>query len=99
MAAQETAGQRIPADDLLEIRYEDLISDIAGTVETAYNVLKLGEFAEVRPLIDEYVAAHADYRANHYEPSEELQAEIYNRWRPHFERYGYEPSLTRTTPT
>lgn len=86
---EETRGL-IPPGQLVELRYEDLVDDLARNMRTIYERLDLGKFDEVQPAIEAYAAEHADYQVSRYEPSPELQQEIYRRWRPYFERYGYE---------
>jgi hypothetical protein len=95
----EATRELVSMGNLIEVRYEDLTADIAGTMETIYERLELGDFAEARSMIEDYVNAHADYRPSRYEPSDELQSEIYKRWRPYFDRYGYEPSLATVART
>lgn len=91
----EATRELIPAGHLAEVRYEDLIRDIPHRLRTIYEQLELGDFERVRPLVDDYVAAHAEYQPSRYQPSDELQSEIYRRWRAYFDRYGYEPHLKR----
>ena len=72
-----------------EVRYEDLVPDILGQMRRIYDTLELGGFDEVRPELEAYVAAQADYKTNRYEMSPELRDQITQRWAPFIERYGY----------
>jgi len=81
----------VPAGRFFEIRYEDLVGDTVGRMRAIYEQLDLGEFQPVQPAIEAYVAAHAEYQPNRYEPTRELEREIFRRWKPYFEQYGYEP--------
>ena len=81
----------IPASRLIEVRHEELVDDPINTVKRVYEKFHLGSFASVRSALEEYVAAHADYRQNTYE----YHADYIERIRPYVEftaeRWGYEP--------
>jgi hypothetical protein len=51
--------------------------------------LELGDFAEVREILADYVESLRDYKTNLHDLEPELQAEIRQRWAPYIERYGY----------
>jgi hypothetical protein len=72
-----------------ELRYEDLVKDPVGQLRTVYDHLSLGGFAEVRPRLEAYLAAQADYHPNRYDMDPALRAEITRRWGAVIERYGY----------
>ena len=80
----------IPPGNLIEVRYEDLVADVVGRMREIYQRLGLGDFEQVRPAIEGYLADRADYRPGRYDPPPELKREIYRRWRPYYERHGYE---------
>ena len=85
-------GQRdsIPADQLCELRYEDLVRDPIGQLRMIYEKLNLGDFDEVCAQMEAYAGAQKDYKTNKHELEPELKAEIRGRWSDYFERYGYE---------
>jgi hypothetical protein len=80
---------RVPPGRLLDVRYEDLVTDTVGTMRRIYDQLELGDFEPAADAVATYVAGHADYRRNRYEPSTELQNEIRRRWKLYCQRYGY----------
>jgi hypothetical protein len=80
----------IPPGNLVAIRFEDLLRDVPGRLEAIYEQLDLGPFERVRPAVEDYLAEHADYQAKRYDPTPELKQEIYRRWKPYFEQYGYD---------
>jgi hypothetical protein len=74
-----------------ELRYEDLIADPLGQMRQLYDVLGLGEYEQVRPQLEQYLAGHAGYKTNRYPVLEEsLRAEIDRRWGAVIRRYGYD---------
>ena len=81
----------IPASRLIEVRHEELVDDPINTLERVYDQFRLGDFASVRPAIEECVDSHSDYRQNTYE----YPADYIERVRPYVEfaaeRWGYEP--------
>ena len=80
---------RLPAGRLHELRYEDLVADPVGKLQTAYEALDLGDFAKVRPALERQAAAMRRYRTNTYRHDPRIVAEIARRWRPFIDRYGY----------
>ena len=85
----ERDRQLIPPGQLCEVRYEDLVAAPIERMQEVYDQLNLGGFEQVRPAMEAYFAAKADYKTNRYPVSPEVQAEIARRWGGFFERYGY----------
>ncbi len=85
----EADRERIPAGALVELRYEDLVADPRGQLQTLYDRLSLGSFEQALPAVERYLAANENYQTNRYELSAELRGEIGRRWAPIFARYGY----------
>ncbi|MBL7039552.1 MAG: sulfotransferase [Pirellulaceae bacterium] len=85
----ETTRSHVPQGRFLDIRYEDLVGNTVDTMRGIYERLDLGEFESVRPAIETYTNAHADYRPHRYAPTPDLEREVFQRWRPYYERYGY----------
>lgn len=82
--------QRLPANQLIEIRYEDLVADKLGVMEQVYSQLELGEFGHIRPELEKYAEEKKNFKKNKFEISDELKQKIYQRWQPYFDHYGYE---------
>jgi hypothetical protein len=86
---EETRGLVDPSR-FYEVRYEDLIADAMGQMRTIYEWLDLGDFEQVRPKIEAYLAENRGYQTNRYPNlSPELRAEITRRWGKVIEQYGY----------
>jgi omega-hydroxy-beta-dihydromenaquinone-9 sulfotransferase len=81
----------IPASQFSEVRYEDLVADPVGQISRVYRELELGEFDNVLPALETFVAGQKGYKKNRYELTPELRAEIARRWDGYLRRYGYAP--------
>jgi hypothetical protein len=79
----------IPAGQLCEVRYEDLVAQPIQQMQRIYEELKLDHFEKVLPQIEAYFAKKADYKTNRYQLPPELAEEIHQRWASFFQRYGY----------
>ncbi len=86
---EKTRGLISP-NRFFEVRYEDLVADPVSQMRTLYETLELGEFDNVLPLLEEYLGGVGDYRVNKYELTDQERAEVQRRWKPYFERYGYD---------
>ena len=94
----EATRGMIPSGRLIDVRYEELVSDLVGTTQSIYERLHLGSFDEAQPLIEEYAAAHRGYQPNRHQATSNIESEVYARWKPYFERYGYPESLPPSSP-
>jgi hypothetical protein len=90
-AAFERDRSHLAPGQLHEVRYEDLVSDPVGKLAEAYESLSLGDFAAVKPALDDHARSQqmTKYRTNTYRHDPRLVAEIATRWQPFIERYGY----------
>ncbi len=80
----------IPANQLCELKYEDLVRDPMTQLRRIYEQLELGDFDAVAPQMQAYVGGQKDYKTNKHELEPELRSEIRRRWSDYFDRYGYE---------
>ena len=74
---------------LAEIRYEDLAADPPGTVSAIYSALDMGDFAEIAPKLDAYLAKLAPHVPSPGRLSEADRAAVAERWAAYFHRFGY----------
>ena len=56
----------VPPGQLVEIAYEDLERDRLGQLEMIYERLNMGDFNEVRPALEQYLASIARYKKNNH---------------------------------
>lgn len=83
----------IARNRLVEMRYEDLLADPVGQMQSLYERLELGDFEPVRGKIAAYFAARKGYRTNRYAISEELRERIVQRWGDYIQTHGYTAEL------
>lgn len=75
----------LPANNLIEISYEELIKDPLPTLNKIYVQLQLPEFDHCRPAMQKLAEGQKTYtRLEHTLPSE-LRDKIYSRWRIYIE--------------
>lgn len=79
----------VPPKHFHEVRYEDLTKDPVGELRRLYERLDLGDFSNLRPYLERYLAENARYERNKWQPSAEQIEEIRRRWGEVFDRYGY----------
>jgi hypothetical protein len=75
---------------IVDIRYEDLVSDPVATLDHVYRSLRLSDFDSVRPVIEAWSSGeHRSYKTNRHELSGKDEAAIRSAWKHYFETYGY----------
>ncbi len=87
----------IPADQLCELRYEDLVANPLAELQRIYQSLSLGDFETVRPRLEAHLAKDKNYQTNRFEISSDVKAVVAENWSWYAEKYGY--SLAETKPT
>jgi len=85
----EQDRELVPRGHLVDVRYEDLVSDPVGRMSEIYGELDLGEFASVEPLLLRHAIKTRDYRTNQYSLPPDVADLVRGRWAPYFQRYGY----------
>ncbi len=94
------AGRALVAPSrFYELHYEDLVRDPAGQMKALYRHLELGDFENVRPRLEAYLASLKGYETNRYQLSPERRAEITRRWGDVIRKYGYEERAAERPPT
>ncbi len=88
-AAYATDRELLPSNQLVEMKYEDLVQKPLETVRDLYTQLELGDFSLVEPALEKHLAEVKNYRPNQYELPEEMRQVIRARWADYIERYGY----------
>ncbi|MBX9791103.1 MAG: sulfotransferase [Pirellulales bacterium] len=86
----EETRHLIPPENLVELRYEELVRNPLRHLESIYERLQLGEFEPIRAAAEHYLSSQQNYQTNRYELSPEMRAAISTRWRDYIERHGYD---------
>jgi hypothetical protein len=80
----------IPAGRFHEIRFAELEADPMGEMHRLYDALKLPDFAELRPSLQQYVDSLRGYRKNEYPALDGRQrAAVAEAWGRCFEEWEY----------
>lgn len=77
-------------DRFCELKYEDLTKDPVGELQRLYARLDLGDFENLRPNLERYLAENARYERNKWELSDSQRAEIRRHLGDVIRAYGYE---------
>ncbi len=96
----EQDRELLSSRQLCEVRYEDLVRDPLGQMQTVYDQIELGDFSHVSPKVAAYFDASRDYRTNRHKLDAALRERVMRRWGPHMQRYGYcqQPLAAATEP-
>jgi len=82
--------EQIEASHLIDIRYDDLITDPVGQLERIYSHFKLGDFDYVRDALTQWSQTqHREYKTNQHKLPLAQETMIKQAWGDYFDRYGY----------
>lgn len=79
----------IPADNLIEIKFEDLEKDALGVMQKIYQDLCLPNYEQALPSFQKYVASLKDYKKNSYHFNMQTLDLIKDRWGFAINQLGY----------
>jgi hypothetical protein len=79
----------LDANQLIELRYEDLVDDPKGQLRTIYERLDLGEFSRVESALDAHLTEVRNYRTNRHSMNDETRELIRGEWSRYFDEFGY----------
>jgi len=84
----------LAANQIIDVRYEDLVADPIGQVERIYRQLELGGLEAVCERVVAFVGERKDYQPNRHEELEpDVRAAIRRRWAGYIAKYGYAAEL------
>ncbi len=78
------------ANQLVELRYEDLVDDPKSQLRSIYEQLELGDFSRVEPALDAHLHEVKNYRTNRHSMDGDTQGMIRSEWSRYFDEFGYE---------
>ena len=79
----------IPANQLIEVRFEDLVTQPIEQMQRVYHQLELEQFANVQPAIESYFVNKKDHQKNTLTLDESVRIEIDTHWAGYMELFGY----------
>lgn len=79
----------IPKENLVEMKYEDFITDPFHTLHTIYTRLNIPGFEKATPAFQRYLKRHAKYKRNEHKIDDATKTKIYNEWKITFKAFGY----------
>lgn len=82
--------QEIPANQLVEVKFEDLVANPISEINRVYEQLEIGGFEQAVPAIEQYFDSRKDHQNNPFSIDQTLQSEIDSNWHQYMEAYGYE---------
>ena len=85
----EIDRRNLPANRIVDIRYEELVKQPAETIANIYRQLELGDSASVITKIQERRASMEDYQVNQHPTDDALEKIIQRDWSDYSRRYGY----------
>ncbi|MGB6045112.1 MAG: sulfotransferase [Pirellulales bacterium] len=85
----DTNRGQLDKNQLVEVRYEDLLASPLDQIRIIYQTLQLGAFDAASDKMQDYLDRRRDYVPNRHQfPAEVCQA-VTSRWSAQIDRYGY----------
>jgi len=82
----------IPENQLVEIKFEELVANPIVEMERVYQQLDLEQFEEAKPSIEAYFEKKKSHKKNPFSLDATMQSDIDNNWHEYMEAFGYSPS-------
>lgn len=80
---------QLPANQLVEVKFEELVADPLAQMQTIYEQLELGEFESNRDNIKQYFERRGDHKKNENKLNPELESWIDANWHDYKQQFGY----------
>ena len=81
----------IPAGNLVELAYADLVKDPETEIRKIYQSLNLPGIDKALPYIQEEIKSYKDYEKNRFTLDDSKKAELAKRWKFAFDAFNYKP--------
>ncbi len=79
----------IPDKNLIELSFDEFISDPISTIKKTYDHLRLTSYNKAHQNFVSYATKHKDYKATTYSFTEKEKLKIYSQWKHMFKAYNY----------
>jgi len=79
----------IPKQNLVEIKYEDLIKQPVNQMDHIYKSLNLGDFEKNKKIFEKYVESQKKVKKAVYKIDEQLKNHIYTQLKNTIDRWNY----------
>jgi LPS sulfotransferase NodH len=83
--------EKIQKGKLVEIKYEDLITNPIEQVKKIYSTLKLPDFEDALPKMKKYLEKQSDYKTNVYSIDDKIVQHVNKNWKFTIDRWKYTP--------
>lgn len=83
----------IPKENLVEIRYEDLVKDPIASMRGIYETLRIDKFEEAEGPMRATLSDRSDHKVSTYQMPKALTKRIAERLKPFIDRHGYRDAV------
>ena len=83
--------KHIPKENLVDVKYEDLVANPIKEVKKIYAQLDLPDLQSTLPEMQKYLDGKKDYKTNVYTIDEKIIQHVKNNWNFTIDRWGYNP--------
>ena len=87
--AFEVGRQGLLDSQIIDVRYEDLVANPTGVVESIYQQLELGGFDSIRDSLAKRTQDEKEYKTNSFGLDKATETIVLQNWKSYAERYGY----------
>ena len=81
--------EQIPKENLVQLRFEDLVKDPVNQIESIYSAFDLQGFAQARVTLENYWSQRKSHRANKTQLNEATKELIDDVWSDYITNFGY----------
>jgi hypothetical protein len=85
----EAGKKLIPPGHLVEVRYEEFVTDLVAGTRRIYDGLSLGGWDDARPAVEAFAASQKSYEPNKWTLTTEQKQRISDRWGDIIKEQGY----------
>lgn len=83
---------KLSENQLVEVKFEELIADPVSEMNRVYEHLELDQFDQLKPSIEKYFQSKKDHQTNPFSLDPAMKMDIGNNWHQYMEAFGYENS-------